>query len=225
MPMTAEQKRLKRAADRAARETEAKDGVASDRPTEIQKLSEAAIKRPDLVASGNVATPSSGGAKVTVALKLGVAFFDIQICKIEEKFEQNMQGGRMVKEATRVGPRVRLRGTAYPRGTVPEGFPDRPRMAGGAALNPGIDKDFWDTWVEQNRLNPLVVNGMIFAHEIEDHVVGQAKEVALIHSGLEPVDPRDRKDNRVPRSTRGDITNIETEESRAKKQAHVSGGA
>src|SRR6185312_8478552 len=186
----------------AAREAEAQAAVESGQKTEIQKLSEAAIKRPDLVASGDVARPSSGGAKVTVALKLGVAYFDIQLCKIEEKFEQNMQGGRMVKEATRVGPRVRLRGTAYPRGTVPDGFPERPRMVGGAALNPGVDKDFWDVWVEQNRLNPLVINGMIFAHEIEDRVVGQAKEVAQNTSGLEPIDPKNTKDNRVPRSTR-----------------------
>ena len=97
-------------------------------------------------------------------------------------------------------------------------------MVGGAALNPGVDKDFWDAWVEQNRLNPLVINGMIFAHEIEDRVVGQAKEVAQITSGLEPIDPKNTKDNRVPRSTRGDIANIETEDSRAKKQAQLSGG-
>lgn len=219
MPMTAEQKRAKRAADRAQREAEAAAARAAGQKTETQKINERAIARPDLVTSGGVVQPSQSGAKVTVGLKLGVAYFDIQLCKIEEKFEQNMQGGRMIKEATRIGPKVRLRGTAYPRGTVPEGFPERPRMVGGAALNPGIDKDFWDAWVDQNRLNPLVVNGMIFAHEVEDHVVGLAKETVEVQSGLEPINPKNRKDARVPRSTRTDLTNVETEETRAKKQA------
>jgi hypothetical protein len=221
MPMTAEQKRAKRAEDRARREAEAAAAKAAGTKTEIQAANEAAIKRPDLVASENVAQRQRSGAKVTVGLKLGVAYFDIQLCRIEDKFEQNMQGGRTVKEAVRVGNKVRLRGTAYPRGTVPDGFPDRPKIVGGAALNYGIDKDFWDAWVEQNRLNPLVVNGMIFAHEIEDHVVGQAKETADVLSGLEPIDPKNRKDSRIPRSTRTDLTNVETEESRAKKQMQI----
>lgn len=223
MPMTAEQKRAKRAADRQQREAEAAEARKHGVKTEVEKANAAAILRPDLVASDNVAAPSRSGATVTVALKLGVAYFDIQLCKIEDKFEQNMQGGRTVKEATRVGPKVRLRGTAYPRGTVPDGFPDRPKIVAGAALNPGVDKDFWDAWVEQNRLNPIVVNGMIFAHDSDDHVVGRAKETAEVQSGLEPIDPKNRKDARVPRSTRADITNVETEEARARKQAQLSG--
>jgi hypothetical protein len=224
MPMTAEEKRAKRAADRAQREAEAAAAKQAGEKTQTEKINEAAIARPDLVASSDLLRPSKSGATVTVGLKLGVAYFDIQLCKIEDKFEQNMQGGRTVREATRVGPRVRLRGTAYPRGTVPDGFPERPRIVNGAALNPGVSKDFWDAWLEQNRLNPLVSNGMIFAHEVVDHVIGHAKETAEVHSGLEPIDPKNRKDPRVPRSTRTDLTNVETEEARAKKQAQFAGG-
>lgn len=218
MPMTAEQKRAKRAAEKAQREAAAVEARKAGQKTEIEKAADAAALRPDLVAAGNVMTPSQAGAKVTVGCKLGVAYFDIQLCKIEDKFEQNMQGGRTIKEATRIGPKVRLRGTAYPRGQVPDGFPDRPRIIGGAAMNPNVDKSFWDAWLEQNRLNPLVQNGMIFAHEDDAYVAGQAKETSGLLSGLEPLDPKNlKKDPRIPRSTRTELTNIETEEARAKK--------
>lgn len=225
MVMSAEQKRAKRAADKAAREGQTAAAKAAGQKTEIEKVSEAAMRRPDLVNSKNVAQRTGSGSKVTVACKLGVAFFDIQLCRIEEQFEQNMQGGRMVKLATRIGQKVRLRGTSYPRGTIPEGFPDRPKIVGGAALNPGIDKDFWDAWVEQNKLNPLVVNGFIFAHEDIDHVAAIAKETAAIQSGLEPINPGNKNDPRIPKSTRSELSNIETEEARAKKQAQLSGTA
>jgi len=185
--------------------------------TDVELLNRAAIKDPGAVADahGEIAKPQSAGAKVIVALKLGIAYFDIQLCKIEEKFEQNMQGGRTVKEATRIGQIIRLRGTAYPRGTPPEGFPERPEIVDGAALNYGIDKDFFDEWMRQNRLNPIVVNNLIFAHESISGVRGKAKDLSAFLSGLEPVNPK--KDARIPRSTRGDVSNIETEESRAAK--------
>ena len=150
-----------------------------------------------------------------VACKLGVAYFDIQLCKIEDKFEQNMQGGRMVKEATRIGQVVRLRGTAYPRGTPPEGFPERPEMVGNAALTRGVDKEWFDEWMRQNHLNPLVMNKMIFAHESQDHVVGEARDLSKFLSGLEPVNPK--RDARIPRSTRSEIEDVATEEKRAGK--------
>lgn len=221
MAMTAEQKRAQRAALKAQKEAEAVQARAIGEKTEAEILNAAAIKRPDLVGAVGLMKPSQSGAKVTVGLKLGVALYDIQLCKMEDKFEQNMQGGRMVKEYSRIGQPVRLRGTAYPRGTVPDGFPEKPQIVGGAAMNPGIDKDFWDAWLEQNKLNPIVVNGFIFASEKIDHVLGQAKETAASQSGLEPIDPKNKKDKRIPKSTRGDLTDVETEDARAKKMASV----
>ena len=161
-------------------------------------------------AHGAVAPKAKSGATVTVACKLGVAWYDIQLCKIEDKFEQNMQGGRQIKEAIRIGNVVRLRGTAYPRGTPPEGFPPAPLIIGGAAMNPGVPKDFWDAWKEQHALDPLVVNGFIFAHESQDHVAGFARETASKLSGLEPVNPKDPKgDPRMPKPTRAEISPVE----------------
>lgn len=218
MPVSAEKKREQRAAARAQREAAAIEARKAGQPTEIEKAADKASKRPDLIDAKNLVQSSNSGATVTVGLKLGVAHFDIQLCQMEDKFEQNLQGGRMIKEYTRVGPKVRLRGTAYPRGQVPDGFPERPLIVAGAAMNPGVSKDFWDAWVSQNEKNPLVVNGIIFAHERQEYVADRAKETAEIKSGLDPIDPKHiREDRRIPKPSRGEISAIETEEARAQK--------
>lgn len=177
-------------------------------PTEAEVLNEKQFQNPGSApdAHGEVLAPARSGATVTVACKLGVAFYDIQLSKIVDKFEQNLQGGRMVKEAIRIGNVVRLRGTAYPRGTPPEGFPPPPIIVGGAAMNPGVSKDFWDEWVEQHKLDPLVVNGFIFAHESADHVAGRAKEESGMLSGLEPISPKG--DKRIGKPNRSELSAI-----------------
>ena len=163
-------------------------------------------------AHGEIEKPQSAGAKVTVGCKLGVPYFDLQLSRIVEVEEQGLGSTRIVKQGKRIGGVVRLRGTAYPRGTVPEGFPSPPLIVGGAAMNPGIDKEFWDEWVHQNRLNPLVVNRMVFAHENESHVIGMAREEADNLSGLEPINPK--SDPRNLKSTRADLSDIEPDDRR-----------
>lgn len=211
-PMTAKQKR-------EARQRAAAEAKAAGKPTadETQVTNAKAIIRPDAVkdAHGEVARPQHAGAKVIVGCKIGLAYIDIQLCKRVTVYENTQTGPREIQRYDRVGQVVRIRGTAYPRGTPPEGFPDRPPTYDGAALTYGVDKDFWDQWKEQNKLNPIVMNGMIFAHEDIDHVRGIAKETAALKSGLEPVNPKG--DNRMPKSTRSDVSNIETEETRAEK--------
>jgi hypothetical protein len=194
-------------------------------PEQIQELNMRAFADPSSVpiANSTVAKPKSGGAKVIVACKLAVTSYAIQLCKIEDKFEQNLQGGRMVKEATRIGEVVILRGTSYPRGTPPIGFPERPLMVGGAALNFGIDKEWFDEWLRQHHLDPIVKNKLIFAHENQDMVVGEARELASFQSGLEPIDPSSKNDRRIPRSTRDEVDNVTTErETKRRAAANVS---
>lgn len=209
MAQTARQKREAR--ERV--QTEAREaGVPAGAPiTELDQLNEKQFKDPGSSPSahGTVVREPQRGRTVTVACKLGVAWFNMQLCKIVDKFEQNMQGGRTVKEAIRIGDVVRIRGTAYPRGTPPEGFPAAPLIVAGAAMNPGIDAEFWEQWKAQNHLNPLVVNGMIFAHEKDDHVHGQARERVAELSGLDPVNPKN--DVRMPKSPRrGEVSDIES---------------
>lgn len=193
-PKTAKEKR-------DARDARLRDEGAR---TAVERLNLAATIHPDQVPSstGEVAKPQSAGDKVVVGCKLGVALYDIQLMRMDTKFEQNMQGGREVSEATRVGNVVRLRGTAYPRGTPPEGFPPPPLIVEGAALNFGIDRHFMEKWIELNKLNPVVMNKMVFICPNIDAAQGFAKETAKLQSGLEPINPKG--DARIPRSTRKD---------------------
>lgn len=180
------------------------------------------MKNPGAVddAHGEVAAPQSGGAKVTVACKLGVSWLDLQLSRVEQVEEQGLGTVRTVKEGRRFGPVVRIRGTAYPRGTPPEGFPPPPMIVGGAAMNPGIDKDFWNAWVKLNERNPLVMNGMLFAHENEAQVMGRAREEKANLSGLEPLNPKD--DARNLKSTRADVEDIKPDDRRKAPTRNVA---
>ncbi len=202
MALTAKQKREAREQalrDEGAAEARAEMASSSDaRPVQplqssdqIQATNMRAILNPGAVpdAKGSIATPQSAGAKVTVACKLGVPYYDTQLCKIEDKFEQNLQGGRMIKEASRFGEVVRLRGTAYPRGTPPKGFPAPPELLNGAALTRGVDKDWFDEWLRQHARDPIVINKMIFAAETDDALRGQSAELSKFLSGLDPINP------------------------------------
>lgn len=182
--------------------------VAGPTSEEILALNEAAFRNPGAVpdAKGRIAKPQHAGAKVIVACKLGVAYYDIQLSRIVDKFEQNMQGGRMVKEAIRIGDVVRLRGTAYPRGTPPEGFPDRPEMVNGASLTRGVDKDWMEEWMRQHERDPIVINKMIFVAETMDAITGESAELSKFLSGLEPVNPKG--DKRISKSTRPEVEDV-----------------
>ena len=189
--------------------------------SQTEATNRAAIADPGAQGAERVVKPKSSGEKVTVACKLGVAYYDIYLCR-EETVSENTQTGP--RDVTRYVPSrdntVRLRGTADPRGTVPDGFPDRPLIVGGAAMNPGIDKDWFDHWLDQNKKNPLVMNRIIFAHTSLDHVKGEAKELAGVSSGMDPINPKG--DPRMPKSTNAAVSNIETEESRASKLAKAA---
>jgi len=193
-----------------------------ERTEAIEALNKNATLHPDQVPSahGERMKTGSAGAKVVVGCKLGIQGITLQLSKLEEKWENTQTGPRKIREPVRYGPLVYIRGTAYPRGTPPIGFPAPPVIVDGAALTFDVDKDFWDAWVEQHKLDPLVINGMIFAHENRDHVIGQARETKAIVSGLDPVNPRG--DPRVSKSTRADLTNVETEESRAKAMERLN---
>jgi hypothetical protein len=214
---TAQEKREARAARIANQKAET--GT-----TESERLNEASMRNPGAVpaAHGEIAKPSKG-TTVTVGCKLGVPYYDIQLCQIVDKKEQSLQGERTVREAIRVGKVVRLRGTSYPRGTIPDGFPERPVIIDGAAMNFGIDKEWFEEWERQHKLDPLVMNQMIFGRENYDHVVGIAKETAAIKSGLDPMDPKTMgRDPRTPRTTRAEVSNIE--DGSASRRAASGGG-
>lgn len=152
------------------------------------------------------AKPQAAGAKVVVASKMPMALL-LQLCKFQDVRLPDGRGGYFTeKNAVKVGPVVRINGTAYPRGEPPEGFRDRPEMVAGCALTRGVDKEWWDKWVEQNAEAPYVKSGLLFAFEKTEAVRAQARERADLDSGLGPIVPaRDGviQDPRMPRPIKG----------------------
>lgn len=123
---------------------------------------------------------------VTIACKLPSGLL-LRVFKMEESQEPVMGGGfRSVKVARQVGETVRINGCAHPQDKAPL----QPIVQGtGYALTPGVDKEFWDTWLAQNKDLMAVRNGLIFAHEKEASTVAEAREKKSVRSGLERLDP------------------------------------
>lgn len=212
MAETAKEKRERKAREREAAEAAKQNGDPAPAPSEaIQKLNQERALHPDRTpdAHGEQMRVSSGGAKVMVGFKVGVPFVDLQLSRLIEVDEQTQTGLRRTKIPERFGPVVRIRGTAYPRGIVPKGFPPPPEMESGAAITRNVDKDFMVEWTKLNRLNPIVQNKMIFFAENEQDFRSMARELAGLASGFEPLNPADKRDPRLPKPTNKDLTELE----------------
>lgn len=109
------------------------------------------------------------------------------------------------------GAEVVLNGTSAPFGQ------SRKDAAGnfvvqinGFAATPNVDKDFWDKWMVQNKEHPLLTANPpgLFARAKAMDAQAQAKELAGVKSGLEPMVPTIingageavQRDPRAPRS-------------------------
>ena len=153
---------------------------------------------------------SHAGAKVVVASKLTNA----QELFLEMKTTQTRRyQGSVWTEEVNVpvpdGVHVVVAGTNYPIGAPPPGivWPDRPRMAHGAALTFNVDKDFWDIWYEAHKTTPMIKNHLLAAFDTEADARAWAREYQKADSGLNPLVPDN--DRRWPRK----VTAIEARKS------------
>jgi hypothetical protein len=129
--------------------------------------------------------PGHAGAKVTVACKLPHGLL-LRVFDWETRSEPVLGGGiRDVKVAAARPEMVRVRGNAVPFGVVP-----RWAIEDGFALTPGVDKEFFDLWMEQNRNHAAVRAGLIFAFEKHEDAASEARNRASLKSGMEQLDPQ-----------------------------------
>lgn len=145
--------------------------------------------------------PAAKPSKVIIASKMpmGVELQHSRMQVVQRKFRETMW---QETEAQRVGPVVRVRGTAYPQGQPPEGFRDRPVLIAGYALTFNIDREWWEEWARQNKDTEMVQNGLIFAAGTSADISSRArKEFSDVDSGLGPLVPD--TDRRLPRSIKG----------------------
>jgi hypothetical protein len=122
---------------------------------------------------------------VTVACKIPHGL-QLQLVRKTSYVEETLSGSRDRVRYDRTGARVMIYGPGRPV-NPPPGFPDPHPMAGGYALTHDVDSKFWEQWLEQNKLSPIVKNGLIFAMSSSNDVKAKAREQADFRSGLEPL--------------------------------------
>ena len=158
------------------------------------------------------ATEERSTAKyVTVACKIGVPWIDFEVFRKIMVMENTQTGAREVPQYIRTGKVARVRGTAYPRGEPPEGFPERPQMVLGYALTPNILKETWDAIVEQREKDPIFVNEMVYAFDRMEDIKSRAKDHIDRLSGLEPIQRTKDEitDKRIPKSLNSGISAVQ----------------
>ena len=170
---------------------------------------------PDTSKPKALATEPKSSSHVTVACKIGVAWLDLQLCEERDIYENTQTGPRQIKQWVKTGQIIRVRGTAYPRGQAPDGFPDKPEMSEGYALTPNVPREFWEQWVAQNKRAPYVQSGMLFAHGAVGDIKSHAADHRTDLSGIEPikrekVDGTDTiTDSRMARSTNQNVVGVQ----------------
>jgi hypothetical protein len=147
--------------------------------------------------------PSTGTATVTVASKLPFNLI-LRLFRMEDFTYPYGGGYKTLKEAVRMeeaGEYV-INGTGIPVAAMRNHVDIDKIVISGAALTPGIPKDFWDKWYHDNQKSDYVKNGLIFAADNDERARAMAKERVKVKSGLEPIDP-DNPGERLSRSRYG----------------------
>ncbi len=122
---------------------------------------------------------------VTVGCKLPNGLY-IQAFTMESHQEAVMGGGwKEINRAVAKGERIKLNGCARFAGK------DAPHeIRNGVGLTFGVDADLFAAWLEQNKDNEIVKNGLVFAQAKTGEINAQAKDHRTLKSGLEPLDPK-----------------------------------
>jgi hypothetical protein len=143
--------------------------------------------------------PDTGTATLTVCCNFPPGLI-LHLCYEGDDLESGYNGPRTVKRWYRdLDHEVRINGPALATMYIDPKFrPDNPPIvSGGYALTPGVSKDFWERWLEQNKDTPLVQNKLIFANTSVEDASAKAKDFQKNRTGMEPVDqdsPRKRSD-------------------------------
>jgi hypothetical protein len=135
----------------------------------------------------NDADAPGGSSTVTVACKYPLGF---QLRLHALKTNNIPKGGGGYEQEKRwvpVGEIVEIRG--YKGLYFDDASHPRYPVIGGYALTPGVNRQFWDQWLEQNKDNPIVKSKLIFAHHEKSSVDSFCRDNKDVLCGLEPIHP------------------------------------
>jgi hypothetical protein len=168
------------------------------------------FKRKGITTMPKQPTPVSPRArnKIIVGSKLPMSI-ELQLFNMVEQ-QRTFRGTAWVEiEAQRVGAAVTIRGTSYPRGIPPTGFISPPQIVHGYSLTYGVDAEWFEQWLAQNKTTDIVKNNMLIWGDSREDVADQAIDLAKLASGLDPVTPPfegqapSDRDPRLPRPVPG----------------------
>ena len=125
---------------------------------------------------------------VTVACKLPHGIHMDLRTPINLKDPNNPGGNTLVS-------RVTLNGSA-------KGEANQRYGEAGFGLTFNVPKEHFEQWLKDHENHPAVKNGLIFAHREQASVEAMARENEGKKSGLEPVDPNDKKANGVEKMSK-----------------------
>lgn len=89
------------------------------------------------------------------------------------------------------GVTLQLRGN--PNTVVVKGYQNATIVEGGYGLTDGVEKDFWDAWVAENKQYPIYTNGCISANTNVKKATKEASSNSGTVSGNEQV-PQPKND-------------------------------
>lgn len=133
--------------------------------------------------------PATGTDTVTVACKVSNGLI-LRVFEMRDTSEAVFGGGSItVKKSFQVGGDVVLRGSALDPAELRAGRMPTFPFGGGYSLTPGVPREFWERWLEQNRDSPIVQNNLVFAHSDVNSTLDAAREREAVESGYEGIDP------------------------------------
>lgn len=149
------------------------------------------------------------GDTVTVACKLPAGLI-IRGMRPDVRMVPVLGGGhREEKYWKEDGRRVQILGNAKPQNGE-----YKTRVEGGYALTHGVPKDLWEQWLEANRDQPMVQNGLIMACGSIEDAAAYGRDNRKIRSGLERLNPAG--DPRNPRPLMEHVAEITTGDNQPK---------
>jgi hypothetical protein len=167
----------------------------------VTKKKTPAAATPAPPAAPNTKPIAATGRTVTVACKIASGLA-LQLQTQQPRIVDTPKGPEKVMFWVKAGKVYYVHGPAYPT-SPPPGYPPAPLIVGGYALTPGIPADFWEQWLEQNKLADYVLppegaeHGMIYAMPSMEDAVAVAKEQSTLLSGMEPLSQDKDKDGRL----------------------------
>jgi hypothetical protein len=137
-----------------------------------------------------LAENTTASATVTVACRLP---HGIEMMLYDKQKRQEAAPGGM-QEVVRYEPRrsvkpIKLNGFSHEQNKAPV----HP-VQGGFGLTFDVPKAFFDEWYDQHKEQDYIVNGLIFAQDGRRNFDAQLKDHLDQKSGLERIDPKDKKE-------------------------------